>query len=377
MRKIAYLIASALCLGSCVYPYDDFAEAAVDNYVIEGDIVVGGLSYFLPTKLQPLGEEGGIRFVYSTVWVESDDGKTYPAEFLDMDNGYVADLTGADESRSYRLRVNTFNGKSFASQWGKAAGRVELDDMKYQTDTVANVLKIQVGLHSDGSSRHFRYRYFEDWEYHSYSKAYLYYDAASDNVKLFEGLDNTYYCWNTGISRGINLATTEKLSVDRLKDYTFKTLARNDERLSVMYRIKIDVYPVSPESYAYYENVRDVSSPTGDLFSPMPSEVRGNIRNMEDESEMVYGYVAVVIPSSSTLYYDNTKARFYLNTKKVDYVEDTIARKDFSKYYKSDYLPVREDPIYGFIWGSPSRCIDCRERGGTRNRPEGWPTLSY
>jgi len=377
MRKIAYLIVSALCLGSCVYPYDDFAETKIDNYVIEGDIVVGGLSYFLPTKLQPLGDEDKIRFVHSTVWVESDDGKTYPAEFLDMDYGYVADLTGADESRSYRLRVNTFNGKSFASQWGKATGRVEMDGIKYQKDTIADVLKIQVGLHSDGSSRHFRYRYFEDWEYHSYSRASIYYDVASNRVKEFEGGDNTYYCWKTGISRGINLATTEKMSVDRLEDYTFKTIARNDEKLSVMYRIKIDVYPVSPESYAYYENVRDVSSPTGDLFSPMPSEVRGNIRNMDDESEMVYGYIAVVIPSSATLYYDNEKARFYHKTQRIEYVEEAVAQNDFLKYYKNDYLPVREDFIEGIIWGRPSSCIDCRKKGGTRNKPEGWPSSSY
>lgn len=377
MRKTIYIIAAALCLGSCIYPYDDLAVADVDNMVIEGDIVVGGVSYFLPTRLQSLAESASYQFVGSTVWVESEDGKEYVGYLVDKTYGYAVDMTGADETKEYRLRLDSYDGKSFASQWGKAEGRVVIDDIKYQPDTLSNVLKIQLGLHSDGSSRHFRYRYFEDWEYHAHSRAYVYYDATKNTVQRFDGSDNTFYCWKTGMSRGLNLATTEKMSTDVLEDYTFKTIPRDDERLSVMYKIRLDVYPVSPASYAYYENVRDISSPTGDLFSPMPSEVRGNIRNMADDTEMVYGHIAVVLPSSATLYYDNEKGMFYQNTTRVEYEEATIGSGDFARYYRKGYLPVMSDPAQGDIWGYPAECIDCRMMGGTRNKPEGWPTSAY
>lgn len=375
MRRIIHILVAALCLGSCVYPYDDFVVRKTGNLVVEGDIVVGGLSYFLPTRMQSLNDLDTYEFVKSDIWVESGDGSIYGSYFKDTDYGYVVDLTGADPSQEYRLRIDTPDGKRFASQWEKVGGKVEIDGLKYQKDTVGGVLNIQVGLHSDGSSHHFRYRFVEDWEYTAYAHAYVYYDIAKNTVQRFEGSFNTYYCWKTGMSRGLNLATTEKLSEDRLVDYTFKTIASNDERLSVMYRIKLEVYPVSAASYAYYENVRDISSPTGDLFSPMPSEVRGNIRNMDDESEMVYGMVAVVCPNSATLYYDNEVGKFYHNTERVEYEEVSVDAGQYLKYYLNNYRPVRIDPMEGTIW-APARCVDCRLKGGTKNKPEDWPTSS-
>jgi len=377
MRKFLYIIIASICLGSCVYPYDDLVVTDVDNLVIEGDIVIGGVSYFLPTRLMSLNDPDHYLIVHSTIWVESGDGKTYPATYKDDTYGYEVDLKAADPSREYRLRLETPDGKQYASQWGKVEGSVEVDGLKYQMDIEKNVLNIKLDLHSNGESRHFRYRYFEDWEYKSHARAYVYYDPDTDSVKRFDGTFNTYYCWRTGMSRGLNLATTEKMTEDVLDDYTFKTIPNTDERLSIMYKIRLEVYPVSPESYAYYENVRDISSPTGDLFSPMPSEVRGNIRNMSDESEMVYGYVAVVRPSSATLYYDNEIGMFYHNIEHVEYEEEIVPQDQFRRYYYSkNYRPVQDDPAQGVSWG-PARCIDCRLLGGTKNRPEGWPKADY
>lgn len=372
MKKIIYILAVAFCLGSCVYPFDDFADNEVGNLVVEGDIVVGGISYFLPTRLLSLNSVTSYEMVPSTIWVEADDGKTYPGQYQDQTYGYSVDLKSADAAKAYRLRLDTDDGKHYASTWGKAEGKVNLQNVSYQTDTISGKLSLMLNLESDGSSRHFRYRYTEDWEYHAYTTAFLYYDTKQDTVFNFQGTDNTYFCWRKSISRGLNLATTEKMSEDKLKDYTFMTIPRSDERLSVLYRIKLDVYPVSPLSYAYYENVRDVSAPTGDLFSPIPSEVRGNIRNTEDEAEMVYGYVAVVQPSSATVYYDNEKAQFYRNTQRVEYEEVAVTPDQFRKFYYKGYLPVRSDPFEGIMWGQ-ARCLDCRLLGGTKNKPDNWP----
>jgi len=375
MKKFLYILAAAICVCSCVYPFDDFADTEVDGVVIEGDIVVGGISYFLPSRLQKLDDIQTYSMISADVWVESEDGRKYNGKFKDSTYGYSVNLEGADATMEYRLRVDTPDGKHYASQWGKAEGKVVIDGLKYQKDTVAGKLNLQLGLHSDGSSRHFRYRYTEDWEYHAWVFAYVYYDVEKNSIEWYENGQNTYYCWRNEMSRGLNLATTEKMSEDRLTDFTFKTIDKTEERLSVLYRIKLDVYPVSPESYAYYENVRDVSSPTGDLFSPMPSEVRGNIRNMEDDTEMVYGHVAVVQPSTATLYYDNELERFYVRTGRVEYEEVAVTSDKFKSFYLRGYLPARSDPFEGDMWGQ-ARCIDCRKLGGTKNKPEGWPNGS-
>lgn len=370
MKRILYILMAALGVASCIYPYDEYPDNVSESLVIEGDIIVGGESSFLLTYMQKLSDTGIYQTVTASVWVEDEDGRTYPGTY--SSSSYSVDLSSASSEKEYRLRVETPDGKNYASQWGRPEGSCELDNLKYIKDEDQGQLKLAVNLHSDGSSRHFRYRYFEDWEYHTYRYAYMYYDPAQDTVLKYENFENTYYCWRSSFSRGLNLATTEKMSEDRLDDYVFKTIGKTEERLSMLYRIRLEVYPVSAESYAYYENVKDVSSPTGDLFSPIPSEVRGNIRNMNDDSEMVYGYVAVVTPRSATIYYDDEVEKFYQVAGRIEYEEFAVEPDKFKSYYRKNYLPVTYDPMEGFIWG-PKKCLDCRTAGGTKNKPADWP----
>lgn len=398
MKKFIYIFALSLLAVSCVYPYDSMPEKSVDNIVVEGDILLGEKSYFQISKVQPLGAPYSSRqTIPARVFVEGDNGYSKEAveEFVNNEFRSVADLTDiknepGQASASYRLRVvldntiingvNPGGGKEYVSEWIKPEGDMVLDNLSFSVDKAKDELAIRMSLHSGGLSQHFRYSYEEDWEYTSYLRATEYYIMPTEmnpygQTASFNASENIYYCWKHSESRGINLATTEKMSESRLVDYPFKTFHHNDTKISLMYRIDLTVYPVSAGSYKYYENLKSISSSSGDLFSPIPSAMRGNLSSVTDPEELVYGYIAVVFPKKARLYIsDEETDNFYHRDKIPEYQQEAVSPDQYFGKYLSGWRPYQKLLMEGDMWVSPAECIDCRLLGGTKNKPADWPT---
>ncbi len=398
MKKFIYILSLTLLAVSCVYPYDTMPEKSVDNIVIEGDILLGEKSYFQISKVQPLEAPYSKRqTIPARVFVEGDNGYSKEAEeeFVDNEFWSIADLTDirndqGQSSVSYRLRVvlydQIFNGgsnvkgKEYVSEWIKPEGDMVLDNLSFSVDKSKDELAIRMSLHSGGLSQHFRYSYEEDWEYTSYLRATEYYIPPTEKnpygqTQSFNASENTYYCWNHSESRGINLATTEKMSEPRLVDYPFKTFHHSDAKISLMYRIDLTVYPVSAGSYKYYENLKSISSYSGDLFSPIPSAMKGNLSSVTDPEEVVYGYVAVVFPKKARLYISNEETdNFYHRDKIPEYKQEAVSPDQYYRYYLNGWRPYQMILMEGDMWVSPAECVDCRLMGGTKNKPADWPT---
>lgn len=379
MRRLLTLMISALCAVACVYPFEADVNAAPGNLVIEGDIFVGGISYFSISRVVALSDESQIIPVEGVVYVEASDGTKYESSTVLSDLGYAVPLTYADPNLEYRL-VAKVNGKEYVTPFTAPAGECVIDDVNWSIDYDIEKLKLQMSLHSNDGSRHFRYRYSEVWEYHATAQATCYYVTPDPDHKHGQIIDypygeNIYYCWKYQNSRGINLATTEQMSEDRLVDYPFKYIDNRDNRLSTLYRITLDVYPVSEDSYKFYENLKDVSSATGDLFSPIPNAMRGNIRCSSVDDEMVYGYIAVVRPQTRTLYIESKDEVYYFYQHQwfdPDFEEESVTEDNWNGYYRMGYLPYRNHPFMGSFWAK-ANCLDCRRAGGTKLRPEDWP----
>ena len=103
---------------------------------------------------------------------------------------------------------------------------------------------------------------------------------------------------------------------------------------------------------------------------------------------MVLGYVSVVKPVTKRLFVDDRINRFYREKWEPLPEPFVPARGDWGKLYKQGFVPTTyHDPeafgsnipevIFGvndeYYW-RPVRCVDCRLKGGTKNKPEWWPT---
>ena len=372
---------TALLAVSCVYPYEAEIPENFGNMVIEGDIFVGSTSVFELSYMLPLtgkADRNSYAKPDGTVWVEASDGTRYDAVMTD-DQVFEVDTRDASPSLQYRLHVyDALTYQNYVSQWASVGGTCAIDDFYYEIAEDKQTVSLKVSLHSDDGS-HFRYRYTEDWEYTAPFRATHYFIPEQSEeypygiIRQYTNGENTYYCWKSEGSRGINLATTEDMSENVLIDYPVITYGKNEEKFSQVYRMDIEVYPVDADSYAYYDHLKQMSELTGSLFSPTPSEMRGNISCEEDPAQYVYGYVAVVQPSSSRLYFISQDEKFYVKPGLTLEEPVDVPEKQWMRYYLYEkYLLYAYSANQGALW-LPRDCIDCQRLGGTKNKPADWP----
>jgi hypothetical protein len=128
--------------------------------------------------------------------------------------------------------------------------------------------------------------------------------------------------------------------------------------------------------------MNEVSNIQGDLFSPNPSAMRGNLRCEQDSTELVLGYVGVCQTTMTRAFFEGTRyytgrvdnsVRFFPNLSEP--LEAESNEKGYDYFYmlgnRPLYLVADENGDEKMQW-APRRCVDCTVHG-TKNKPSYWP----
>lgn len=380
MKKLIYILAVFFTVASCVYPFEIETGLSDGRLVVVGDIVLGEKSTFSVTVLQSLVGSGKTDNPSADVSVESSSGIRYQG-VSSGSGSYVVDLTSADKSQEYRLclKVRYDSGtRNYTSEWLSAAGQSSIDDLYYYIDGLDGSMCFAADLSSGGSCRYYDISYQETWEYCSDIYTQLYYVPFSPGgspdgvIEHYLNGENIYYCWNTRSSTGVHTVGTSDMVSDRVSRQDIVRIGKSDPRISVCYRLDVKVSGISEDTYRYRSHMADMSSFQGDLFSPTPSEIRGNIICVEDEDEPVIGYVGVSTCTKARIFELESENKFYKAQNKI--IENEIHGEDEWPYlYQHGMLPTGGNPSMGYSWAA-DYCVDCRLKGGTKTVPEGWPT---
>lgn len=383
MRLIRLLLCllTAFAVGACVYDFHPEYQGQAGYVAIEGDILVGDTCRFEVRFSTDLEDQNNVGepLVY-TLRVEAGDGTVYPLQ------DSIVDLTKASLTQEYRLVVEVLAPfrRTYVSAWAPVLVTPPIDSLSYAINAERTSMDITVSTHTDGPVGYYRWTAFETWEYHStYYTEYFFAPAGTvyrgrvieqDSLVEYEEGDNLYYCWNSADRSDIMLGSTVELTEDRLVDHCLYSFADTDRKVSVVYFVELRQIRLTEEAYRFWETVRNNSTNVGGLFSPEPSEMRGNIVNVDDPDELVLGYVSVSTCTRKKMFVDNYDTRFS-NWRGPSYglVEPIPDIPDeWRKYYGWKYR-------YGWLNGetgqtvwAPIECIDCRASGGTKERPWWW-----
>ena len=382
----------AALVSSCIYPIEvELPEATNYPLVIEGNIRIGEVSSLSITRVAPFGEDGTRleetpQFLLRECYVEGEDGTRVPAtDAMTYFYSNRVDFDTADLRADQRYRVHLSSQKSiYETDWLEVCQAPVIDDLSYNKNDAFSELRIGLSMHCNGS-KFFRWSFDETWEYHSYVNTDLEFDPESWTVGYYQG-PSLYYCWKQVISPRINLFSTEGQTEDRFEDLDFHHFPLNDQRLQVMYRMKLVLEAISPGSYAYWNNIRQISDEQGSIFAPMPAQMVGNIHWLSGPDERVFGYIDATQPVRAVLYYDNSvenyfDVRNYPRPDLDDHYVEAWDKYNCSVLYKNGFLPyltISQEDENGvlkdyYIWAHAS-CIDCRMDGGTKDKPADWPT---
>lgn len=406
MKTLRHIFVFLLCAwvsASCIYDFDPQIDGEGGYMIVSGDLVIGtvssvSLSYsWSLVDTTATSQERMQVLRASKMHVEDSQGGRYENFYTHWDPlaPYMPSLQGspygsfdlreADPSLEYRLVIENANG-TYASSWSKALSPGVIDSLSFRINDNRTFMHILVSAHGDGQEdAYYRWTVTENWEYHSDVESLFKVVRTGEYPNYVYDLEpysldeNIYYCWSSGTRGEILTASIEDLTEDRLVDHQLYSLGNRDERLSVLYAAIVQQSRISGEAYRYWETMRQNGTDIGGLFSPEPYEHRGNVVNLDHPEELVLGYVDVQSTIRDTLFVENAKTRFYRSSREPLPAPDTLSTPDeWKKAFETGFLPgvdVYHDltgRLLGYEWW-PARCVDCRYRGGTKDKPSWWP----
>jgi hypothetical protein len=387
-------LAVATLVASCVYDYDPQIDGEGGYMIVEGNIIIGEVSqvrlsysWSLVDTLATQDEERMKVLYQSKMHVEDSQGGRYENTMGASAGIYYGspyayfDMRNADPALEYRLVIENANG-TYVSSWDKAISPGQIDSLSYVISDDRSTMSICVSTHTgDAGPSYYRWRVEETWEYHAETSAaykYIYTGGLDGDVVPLPDSESTYRCWTGGMRSEIMTGSSEDLSEDRLVNHQLYTLNNRDERISVCYQPQVTQMRIPEEAYRYWEQMNRNGQDVGGLFSPEPSEMRGNVANLDNPAEMVLGYVGVMTVTRATMYVENSLTRFYRNPVRPERALDTLrTRAEYLEAYTLGKRPTFDvwndiGTWIGYEWW-PVNCLDCRFRGGTTKRPPNWP----
>lgn len=385
MKKYIILLLVMLCAASCVYPFEPEISGDKHLLVIEGDVLIGATSTIKLSYMAFMGEDRIEPLYESTVKVQSGDGTEYAAGYDFKTREYSVNLRDADPSKEYRLYAKLRDGREYVSEWMKPRMAPVVDDVTYELDASTNRVMFNISLHSNDNEQYFRWYFDETWEYRALYRALAEYTPVSETdpqyekypygiMMFYEKCVGNYQCWSRYSSRDLHFTTTKELQTNTVTEKNFYRVDAQNPRMSVLYCMEVYVESLSRDCYDYWKTMSTNSDNVGDLFSPVPSEVRGNIRCLSDSTELVLGYINVSEVGQKRIYVDNTETGYYKKGPRTDEeVMAVVPQEEWRKYYLNKrYLPVQKGEGPDVYW-APARCVDCTLAGGTTGRPPFWP----
>jgi hypothetical protein len=375
MRKICFLSLLVIFACSCRDEYDARVNSMNESFlVVEANLNAGADSTIIrltrTLKLEDIAKIKAENGALLTVEGKDNTSRTLTG----LGNGYYASANlGLIINNEYRLRIHTSDGKEFLSSYVKAKRTPLIDSISWEMDDRG--LTVYANTHDPGdTTRYYRWDYDETWEIRSLFYSYYVYDNAIAGIRPRNlPAEQVYYCWRYDTSSTIPLANSLNLQNDIIYKAPLKLINYGDDRLSVRYSIQVRQYALEKEAYDFFELMKKNTEEIGSIFSPQPSELKGNITCITDPKEYVLGYV-----TSSTVEEQRKFIQvpwdFRLNNCHLDTTGVNDRDKIRAYYGSGAYVP--HDLVFligGSAYvGATNFCIDCRLRNGSTVKPPFW-----
>lgn len=409
MKTIKILcICAAIMMGmtACTYPFDpEIEQLSQECYVVEGDICIGSYSMFAVTKTVGLNGNSHYPIQNASFKIQDEDGKIYDLGSSKKSSGFDwvhADTRKLNPNKKYRLIIGV-EGGTIESDWLTPLHSGEVEKVEYTIDPTSKAVAwFDVTSKVQDGQKYYRWVCKEHWEYHTmYEANYKVVprpEWGSDWYKVVPRPEeeNLFWCWDFGRRGELFLATSDEAKGGRFVNHRLFSVSNTDPKTIDVFGAEVIQMAISKEAYDYWRTIQVNSGDVGGLFSPQPAILEGGNLHFVGKDEPVIGYICAAVVSSKMGHLVNKMENFYKGkreyvTKEMVEIEahSTIGIRsttsaEFRLSWSSSYpslikacLPVS---VYNESWGElvaawrTKECTDCTIWGGTKNKPEGWPS---
>ena len=389
-KRITLILLTIVALSSCIDEYEisdeQLLNSGLNSLYIDGRILVGAMSYVYIEEPISLNSPDVAKFVENaTVTLIGDNGYDSGTITYDKDSyRYDIDTYDIDPNAKYKIIVN-HNGNTYESEYLVSNPAPEIKNLYYTQDQLSNSLIFYVDADGTDSSHNFMWTYDEDFEVHAtVNMLYTMHDTGyilRYDPEAFPELDkengyNPYmYCWSHQNSTEIDVYSTANLTENVVKMHEVTRINVSSSRFNHLYCMTLYQSVISDEAYSYYSTMKKLVELTGSLFSPMPSDVKGNIHCTKGSGSDPRGYITASQVSYKRLFVDNKDIKLK-RTIERDYMPGSLFKLD------------NPDPRFGWgyvLWGPkltdnkenqlrlyyPWAC-NC-QKVSTKIKPDWWP----
>lgn len=311
--------------------------------------------------------------VNARVLVEDDHQGVFP--LAESGNGVYTsnDILALHPSYQYRLHIYTSDGKEYLSEMVpfKQSPAIDTIGWKLQDGGV----QVYVNTHdASNATRYYRWEYNETWEFHTRYLSNIRY--ISGTYTIVPRTEPVQICWQTDNSTGVLIGSSAKLTNDVISEMPLVYFPEHDNKLSVLYSIRVKQTVLDVNGYNYYVALRNNTERVGSIFDPQPNQNNGNIHCVTDTAERVIGYINAGNSVATRIYISNSALPPNWNIYDDCPIIDVPNIPDSLEYYFGggwDPINKRLSPANVLYYtGSYAECVDCTLHG-TNVKPLFWP----
>lgn len=366
-------------VSSCVDPYYPELDKYENTLAVDGLITSGNGPYFVrlqvaTTIYKPIYQPVSNATVYIT------DNLGNSEEFVETEPGLYSNINPDYQGivgRSYQLTVSLSDDNTYQSGWETIEPPLGIDsvyaELEYHIDPVYPYTLSGYQFYVDtkqavADSIYILWRMQSTYQYHADYKCT---DMYIGRIVPFPKSDSLFTCWKTKMVPEIVVGTTSSRNSNQLIRYPLHYVSGEDRDLSLRYSVLVNQYVVSETVYNYWKSLRDQNEIQGSLYSQQPYQIRGNVRNINNAEEAVFGGFAAAGIAQKRVFYNNPGIEFNYEIciiNDADYEDMKNLRA--SKPYEWPIYLSRD--VNHRLFYPQQRCIDCRMRGGQLEKPDFW-----
>ncbi len=380
-RLIPVLFFCLLWISACREPFDpDLKPTDLTVLVVEGYLDTEGLpstlklSYSRNIKTE---DDFTPNYPGAIVSLRSESGVVYP--FTDLGFGEFEFAHDIPEDELYRLYISTNDGKSYTSDLLKPILTPDIIDVGFERNEEG--AEIYLTTRGDENADDFLWTYEETYAFRPKISSSFKYDPELNDVVIRNQDERTNMCYRGSVSSDLILETSSRFENQFVFRQSIAHIKQGDERLSVRYSILISQKALDSKASEFWEILRRNTDDIGSIFSPLPSNISGNIKNDQDPSVPVVGYVSLGTVKQRRFFVDVREVAPWVADEPAYYncfIEpDTVLKADYGiSFGGGSFVPVVPVmPENGFApigyQGAIRRCTDCTLRG-TNVKPDFW-----
>lgn len=376
-KKPVYALAFLIFIFGCKERFEPELKTINSRLlVVEGVINVGGEPTVIHlSRTIPAAESGKTIAIEkdAQVYIESTDGQSY--QLLENQPGtYQSAVLNLDSQKKYRLKIIS-KGQQYLTDFLEARVTPPIEDVTWEAKT--NGVQVYVSTHDNtNNSRYYRWDFEDTWIFYANYKSTLIWDGTGLRPRNWN-TEDIYKCWKTASSTSIVVGSSVKLNNDVIYNQPLVFIPSTSEKLTEKYSILVKQHALTKEAFDFWENLRKNTENLGSIFDAQPSQLTGNIRNVNNPNEPVLGYISVGSVETKRIFIGKDELPSWTPDPIMKCSLDSIDVNNAQIFANTNYyIPIGEiwndkGVLVGYRW-TTKECSDCTLRG-VNKKPIFWP----